>query len=127
MNTIKEKSLQFSHAASIFSASEIKKSITFYTQQLGFSLEFEWGDPVSYAVLRSEDVSLHLSQIDPDQSIQASGSKLYIFVYDVEALYTEYQHRGIQVLESLTQHEYGMKDFSIHDPDKNLLIFGTGV
>lgn len=126
MNTLKERSLQFSHASTIFPSSDIQQSIAFYTQKLGFTLNFEWGDPVSYAVLKKEEVGLHLSLSDPGASHQASGNRLYIFVYDVETLYTEFKARGVEILEPLTKHEYGMKDFSIHDPDKNLLIFGQG-
>ncbi|MEM9260112.1 MAG: VOC family protein, partial [Bacteroidota bacterium] len=66
-----------SHAAIVLSVQDIQASIAFYRDKLGFDLTFSWGDPTNYAVLKTGEVSVHLSEDDnPRTTTVAPGRSL---------------------------------------------------
>jgi catechol 2,3-dioxygenase-like lactoylglutathione lyase family enzyme len=131
----------YSHAAAVLPVRELARARDFYRDRLGFSVEFEWEDPPTYAVLRAgsgrsgsdagREVSLHLSQVDPP----AAGldpepihpTMLYVFVHDVTGLHDTLLAEGVDISFPLQDLEYGMREFEIRDPDGHRLVFGQGV
>ena len=120
-------SKQFSHAATVFHVKDPLATAKFYRDKLGFSITFEWGDPVEYVVTnREETVSIHFSQRQGESTAPA-GASMYIFVHDVDALHEEFQQRSVPIHNPIGTRDYGMRDFDILDPDGHMLCFGTGV
>ena len=120
-------SKQFSHAATVFHVKDPLASAQFYRDKLGFSITFEWGDPVEYVVTnREETVSIHFSRWQGESARQA-GVSMYIFVHDVNALYEEFQQKSVDIHNPIGTRDYGMRDFDILDPDGNMLCFGTAI
>ncbi|MEM7369419.1 MAG: VOC family protein [Bacteroidota bacterium] len=118
----------FSHAASILPVADLDTSMNFYRDKLGFEITFTWEDPPSYAVLkRGEGVSIHLVRREDQLSPSDRHTRLYIFVYDVDALYKELRDNGLQIPDSLFDTDYGMREFEIHDPDGYRICFGMNV
>ncbi|MCI4671229.1 MAG: VOC family protein [Bacteroidia bacterium] len=116
----------FSHFAVVLPVSDLASSIEFYVAKLGFKLEFEWGDPTSYAILRrGEGVQIHLSSRNPEEGT-IHPSMVYIFIHDIELLHQHYVKAGIAISEELASWDYGMKEFAITDPDGHVLTFGMG-
>jgi catechol 2,3-dioxygenase-like lactoylglutathione lyase family enzyme len=73
-----------SHQATIFSVPDVGKAIEFYRDKMGFSLEFAWEEPPSYAVLQRDDaVNLHLSQSPNFENFRGLA---YVFVHAVDEL-----------------------------------------
>ena len=105
------------------------KSIAFYRDKLGFDLTFSWGEPVTYAVLnREEAVGIHLvKRTEGTHSHLPSQTALFVFVYDVDALYEEYSAMQVSFLTKPQDREYGMRDFDLKDPDGYILTFGTSL
>ncbi|MEM9936939.1 MAG: VOC family protein [Bacteroidota bacterium] len=121
----KQKEL-FSHAATVISVKEVETSLSFYRDKLGFEITFTWEEPVSYAILKRGEVSIHLtSSLTPP--VQGDHTALYVFVYDVEALYKDYLAREVPIDTHLDTRDYGMMDFDILDPDGYRICFGQGV
>ncbi len=113
-----------SHHATIFSVPDIEQALSFYRDKLGFSVEFLWQDPPSYAVLqRDEAVKLHLSQ--SENTVSGHGMA-YVFVHDIDALHEEFRKKGLPVGDAPIKADYGMRDFDLADPWGNRLTFGMG-
>ena len=116
---------KLSHFATQFPVHNPEEAAEWYNQKLGFSIEFKWGDPVDYVVTqREEAVSIHfvrseVSEIQP--------RVIYIFCYDVDAVYNELSLKGIEKVSSPVNHEYGMRDFEVWDPFGNMIVFGMGI
>lgn len=117
----------FSHAATILPVRNVSEAATFYRDQLGFEISFTWEDPPSYAVLKAGGVNIHLSQRGDDVKPSSIHTAIYIFVHDVDALYQTYLKREIEMAEEIATHEYGMRDFTVRDPEGYLITFGKGV
>ena len=53
-----------SHAATVLPVSNLQEALTYYTEKLGFEVNFLLHEPPNYAVLKLNEVSIHLSQVD---------------------------------------------------------------
>lgn len=121
---------QFSHAATIIPVNNMAASIAYYRDALGFNLEFSWPEEgaTTYAVLNREDaVSIHLSLREKGKASSGPKAGVYIFVYEVDALYEAYRATSANIINALADRDYGMRDFDVRDPDGFLLTFGTGI
>lgn len=113
----------FVGAATVFTVHDIVASLAYYRDKLGFDITFQYGEPVFYACLCRDEVSVHLrSAREPDWV--AGHSALCIFVEDVDAVYAELAGRGARVVKQPQDYDYGMRDFDVADLDGNRLVFG---
>lgn len=116
---------KLSHFATQFPVHDPEKVAEWYRDKLGFDITFKWGDPVDYIVTnREEVVSIHFVR---EETAEIQPRVIYVFCYDVDAVYEELSSNGIEHITSLVNHEYGMKDFEVKDPYGNLIVFGMGV
>jgi hypothetical protein len=96
-----------------------------YYKLLGFTVLADYGD---YLLMEAEGSELHFFAhplLDPDQNY----GQVYIKTSEVEALYRSFQAAGIAIHPNapLERKPWGMLEFSLLDPDKNLLTFGTAI
>jgi len=121
----------YAHHATVLRVHDLPRSRAFYRDGLGFSVEFEWEDPPSYAVLRAGETALHLSLQDPppdgSEPPRLRPAIVYLFVHDVDALHARLEAAGVEIAIPLQTHDYGMREFEVHDPDGHKLVFGQGV
>ncbi|NJK61629.1 MAG: hypothetical protein HC921_02120 [Synechococcaceae cyanobacterium SM2_3_1] len=117
----------------MLNVADIHRSLKFYKEIAGFELSSgqEELEQWKWAEIRSGQVVLMLAQsgylaeksepVSPEE-----GSWPVIFYYypeDVEQIYTHIKALGYEVGE-LSITFYGMKEFSLQDPDGHLLSFG---
>ena len=116
----------FSHAATIFPVEDISRSLEFYTEKLGFENTFDWGDPVTYAVLKKDGVSIHITLKVDNHVPSKEHCALYVFVHNVEEIYRQCMKNKVPILGKPEVRDFKMKDFDIIDPDGYILSFGKG-
>jgi uncharacterized glyoxalase superfamily protein PhnB len=110
-------------AATVFTVSDIGKSLAYYRDALGFDVTFQYGEPTFYACLCRDEVSLHLIAAGQTKRLPGNGA-ICIFVKDVDAVHAELVKRGAQVIKAPQNYDYGMRDFDVVDLDGNHLTFG---
>ncbi len=116
-----------SHAATVFPVSNMQQSLDYYRDILGFEVTFSWGDPVSYSVLkRDENIQIHLVLSEHSVMVNKHHNSLYVFSYDIDALYAELQSKGAKIIQAIGDRDYGMRDFDVEDPDGHIIAFGQG-
>jgi predicted enzyme related to lactoylglutathione lyase len=99
----------------------LERSIEFYTEKLGFGLDFRYED--FYAGILREGHSIHLKCSDsPDENRNNDDLQITFAVDDIEALYDELRSRSVDIVQPLRDMPYG-KEFYIADPDGNRLAF----
>jgi catechol 2,3-dioxygenase-like lactoylglutathione lyase family enzyme len=116
----------FSHAATIFPVTDIRRSLEFYTEKLEFDKKFEWGEPPTYIVLKEGGVSIHLVKRNDSLMPSKDHTALYIFVHDIAQVYDKCLRAKIKILNQPEVRDYKMKDFDIMDPDGYIITFGRG-
>lgn len=112
----------------ILEVADLATSLQFYSRQLGFTVEFEFGDPVSHAGLFRGDWSTQGARLQLTQRASASripSAALYLIVAPrLDMLYEEFQRRDVPILEAIATRPWGRREFSVRDPDGYLLRFG---
>ncbi len=108
-------------SATTFQVSNLDASLKFYTEKLGFSEQFRFGD---YAGVEYEGVQIHLSGSQATNKRQVGQGGIYIFCDGVDSYYAEVTAKGVTIQAPPKDHANGMRDLVIEDPDGNLLGVG---
>lgn len=110
-------------SATVFS--DPAAGLAYYRDVLGSQVTFEYGEPLSYACLRRDEVALHLLAASGTKRLPGHGA-MCVFVRDADRLYAELSGRGATLLNQPEDRDYGMRDFDVVDADGNQLTFGMG-
>ena len=124
------KPILSSVAAQLFVA-DIKASCDFYTDKLGFSVAFVWGEPPFYAQVRRDQVRLNMRCIDKtvvDPALRERESLLSADIgvdtsEEIAQLFHELEAAGVEFHQTLRRQPWGARDFIVRDPDGNLILF----
>lgn len=105
------------------------KAITreFYLKKLEF-LEFGSSDYEGYLMVQKERIQIHFfefKELDPRENY----GQVYIRTDDIEALYQMVLEKKINIPDAghLQIKPWRQKEFSLLDPDNNLLTFGESL
>ena len=105
------------------------KAITkdYYINKLGFK-EFGNADYTSYLMIQKDHIQIHFfefKELNPKENY----GQVYIRTKDLESLYKSFleKHISIHPAGHLQTKPWGQKEFSILDPDNNLLTFGQSI
>ena len=116
---------KFTSLTPIFSVSDLSKSIEFYTETLGFQLDFIYGEPQFYAGLFKDSVELHL--VSKNLRQPAGSGNLSILTDEVDDLHQQLIDAKVQIIVPPDGRDYGLRDFSCKDLDGNIIVFGTDI
>lgn len=99
----------------------------FYTNKLGFK-DIGTVDYDGYLLLQKDAVQIHFFEfnvLDPSENY----GQVYIRTNDIDALYHSFLDNKVSIHPNgaLQVKSWGQKEFSILDPDNNLLTFGQSV
>jgi len=117
-------------AAQLFVA-DIKASCDFFTQKLGFSTVFVYGEPPFYAQVKRDHGVLNLRHMDRpviDDALRDRegllSSDMGVNTHDdIKRLFLEFQANGVTFYQTLRKQPWGASNFIVKDPDGNLLLF----
>ncbi len=98
-----------------FPVGDMEQALAFYAQ-LGFTTTYRDGE---FAIVERDGMSLHFNVAD-------GHSVCWIGVTNIEALYQQYLPTGA-IQSPLTSQPWGMKEFFLRDPFRNLLLFGESI
>lgn len=99
----------------------------FYLNKLGFK-EFGRADFDGYLMIEKDQIQIHFfefRELDPEENY----GQVYIRTDNIEELYKSFLDKriGIHPNGQLEIKPWGQKEFSILDPDNNLLTFGQSI
>ncbi|MBP6694374.1 MAG: VOC family protein [Saprospiraceae bacterium] len=98
----------------------------YYINGLGFE-DIGVEDYEGYLILKKDHVEIHFFEFK-NLDVLANFGQVYIRTDNIEKLYLEVINKNIKIHEngSLKTQSWGQKEFSLLDPDHNLLTFGQG-
>ena len=106
----------------VLPVSDVKAASAFYRDRLGFSIAFDMGQ---YCGVQRGAIEIHL---DGSAVRPASGISCRVDVRGVDALYGELEPLGVvKADERLETKPWGLRQFSVLDPDGNRLTFAERV
>ncbi|RZK42530.1 MAG: VOC family protein [Pedobacter sp.] len=100
-------------------------TIAYYVDGLGFRLSADYGD---YLMLSKDSIEVHFflfKALDPKENY----GQVYLRTDNIESLYRSLQLNLVPIHPngSLATKPWGQKEFSLLDPDHNLLTFGQSI
>jgi catechol 2,3-dioxygenase-like lactoylglutathione lyase family enzyme len=108
----------FTGVVPVLPTTNISQAASFYGQ-LGFQVLHQEAE---YAIVKRDGVELHV-WLCPDRSL-AENSSCRIQVTGIEALYREYQSKGLLASNvALRDTPRGTREFAVFDPDRVLITF----
>jgi catechol 2,3-dioxygenase-like lactoylglutathione lyase family enzyme len=116
-------------AAPILPSVDLAATASFY-EQLGFEQTRFWPD--EYLIVMRGEVGLHFFPA-PDLDPWSSSAGCYLYVEDADALFFEYESRGLpgegipRLHGPPEETDYGLREFAVVDPDGNLVRIGSFV
>lgn len=114
----------FSHCVPVLPVNNATETAQFYKDKLGFDIAFAFGEPAFYVILkRGKGTIIHLSERE-DTTTTIQPCHVYVFVTNVDAVYDEYMSRGLKIAEPPHDHDYGMREIELVDPEGHFLTFG---
>jgi len=106
----------------ILPANDVLEIVRWYELKLGFRRSFLYTQP-PYAVVVRDGVEIHFTQFKIDS--RNNHSACYLRVQDIETLYADCQAQGlVHPRGPLQLKPWGQKEFTVVDPNGNLLRFG---
>jgi uncharacterized glyoxalase superfamily protein PhnB len=112
----------------VFFTTDIKVTLAYYEEKLGFNCRGTWDDPPVYAIVERDEHAIHFRAASvprPPDKYEAELLDAYLNIEDADALYQEYASRGVQFERDICDREYGMREFLVKDCDGRLLAFGA--
>jgi uncharacterized glyoxalase superfamily protein PhnB len=105
------------------------KTITrqYYISQLGFS-DIGAADYDGYLMLAKDNIEIHFFSFEALNPAENYG-QVYIRSNDIDAFYQSLLQKGVPIHPNgpLQTKPWGQREFSLLDPDNNLLTFGQAV
>ena len=116
--------IDFKSVSPVIPVRDLEAALERY-RSLGFTTELE--DGPRYGFAERSNVSLHLIEWN-DHDPARTGSHLYLYVSDADALYEEWSNAGVDgELGELFDAPYGLREFSFRDPDGTLFRVGSAI
>jgi uncharacterized glyoxalase superfamily protein PhnB len=111
--------VKLSRTAPELPVTNLKESLEYYEQRLGFraAMLMPEGD---YAIVERDDIAIHLFQ---DDSRRSSPVSIHIFTEGLEELHAELEGRGASVSQAIMRKPWGNRDFRVHDNAGNEIKF----
>ena len=110
---------QIIQGAPILHVPDVTATATFYRDVLGFHSDPE-GTSDDYTVVWRDNAAIHFARGDS----QPTGVELCQWVKDVDGCHREVVDRGAEVSMPLGNRPYGIRDFSVRDPNGITVVFG---
>jgi hypothetical protein len=109
----------FLSVAPRFVVHDLEQALAFYGQ-LGFATTYH---DEAFAIVERDGIDLHLNY-SPDAP--SGHSVCWIGVTNIEALYQQYLPTNA-ISSPLVAQPWGLKEFCIRDPFRNLILFAEGI
>ena len=106
---------------------DMPSSIRFYTEALGFTVEFNYED--FYVGVRSGEHLIHLKLVDdtdPSISYVDEGGHLHLYFQteDVSAFAERLKSKGLELVQDVCETDWNTREFVVRDDQGHTLYFG---
>lgn len=114
----------------ILFVTDLHRAARFYSEGLGFVIDFLHGDPPFYGSVSRDGACLHLRHVAAPNFTELAVKEVSLIlatveVSDVHALHAEFEQRGANIVRGLVDQSWGGTDFHVRDPDGNEISFVT--
>ena len=111
-----------SHAEPILAVKDIKQTIEYWHDVLGFPNKWTWGEPPNYGGVNWNTTSVQFN-LDPELASASKGNAIFIKVKKLEELYQYHQQKNAVIVEPLENKPWGMAGYTLKEINGYYIIF----
>ena len=115
----------------VFFTTDIRATLTYYKEKLGFECLGTWQDPPIYAIVARDGQAIHFRCAEPPtpnpDKYDDELLDTYLYVADADALHAEYEQNDVDFTRGLGNMPWNSREFVVKDCDGRLLAFGANV
>jgi uncharacterized glyoxalase superfamily protein PhnB len=121
---------QLHGAQAVLMVEDVKKTVDFYCEVLGFHLDFDWGTPPTHARVSSGDrthasaARIRFQEAEPTLLTHKTCSIYMHIGVGMDELFQVFKSRGVQIVEEPNDRPWG-RQFGIRDINGYVLSFLT--
>lgn len=112
--------MKFKHAVPVVATADVRATVEYYRQVLGFSEHFIYGDPPVYAGVARDGVLLYITA-DPKMAAALKAGDLhpdvFLWVHDVDSVFAEHKRRGAKIIEDIGDRAWDARQYVVEDPN----------
>ncbi len=97
--------------------------MAFYQDVLGFENPWFWGDPVTFGGIGLGDIQLMFNR-QPEIAARIEGHQHHFFAERIDELHARHVERGANVIEPIGNKPWGLREYTVRDPNGYHLRFG---
>ena len=122
--------IAFNRAEPQLFVTDLARSLSFFTEKLGFETQFSYREPPFYAQVARGGAYLNLRcvaepLVEPSLLRRESYLAASVCVDSIKELFLEYQANSVDFQQTLRTEPWGARTFIIADPDGNLILFAA--
>ena len=110
---------------------DVKASCDFFTSKLGFAIDFVYGDPVFYGMVKRDRARLCMRLVCEPVFVGDIRQREHLLsaaitvdtAAEIKQLFLEFQSAGVSFHQGLKKEPWGARNFIVLDPDGNLILF----
>jgi uncharacterized glyoxalase superfamily protein PhnB len=113
-------SMNYQRAVPVIATADVRATLDYYIQVLGFAVYFTFGDPLEYAGVHRDDVQIYVTR---DKKLAAALRSLdlhpdiFLWVKQVDSVYEVHRSRGAKIVEEKSNRPWDARQYVIEDPN----------
>jgi uncharacterized glyoxalase superfamily protein PhnB len=116
---MKAIALKCKQSVPVIASADVRKTIDYYANVLGFQEHFVYGDPPVYAGIKRDDALLYIGH-DPILVQQLKDGchnpDVFLWVEGVDELYQEHKAKGAKIVEEIADRPWDARQYVVEDP-----------
>lgn len=118
------------NAVPVICTDDIIKSLTYYQDVLGFTFDFQYGEPPVYAGVNSGDAEIYFN-FSPElvKTLKERGLNpdIFIWVTNVDYLFNIHVKNGAEIVEPISDRPWGARQYVVKEPNGYFLKFAQPI
>jgi GNAT superfamily N-acetyltransferase/catechol 2,3-dioxygenase-like lactoylglutathione lyase family enzyme len=112
--------MRFKYSVPILYSEDVKRSIQYYTEVLGFDKKWEWDEPATFGGVSKDSIEIFFCEKGQGNP----GTWLSIMIDNLDEYYEYVKANGAKIRSAPENMEWGLREMLIEDPDGHMLRFG---
>lgn len=104
----------------VIQVTDLARSLQFYVETFGFQNPQEYSE--DYGAVERDGMYLHFMVKE-----KVNPTMVYNFVEGVDEIHQQVQDAGAEIVASLKDQPYGMREFTAKDQDGNFIAFSQSI
>jgi GNAT superfamily N-acetyltransferase/uncharacterized glyoxalase superfamily protein PhnB len=110
----------FSHVEPVLPVQDVRETIKYWQEVLGFPSQWTWGDPPNLGAVSWQTVHV---QFYLQNEWKGGGGWVWIRLQRIESLYRLHQQRKVDIVEPLENKPWGMAQYTVREINGHYLCF----